>query len=77
MAGLWVARTWGGEVVTQKVDLLEVIKSGEVEHHLNPAMDFHDDAKDIWTFAGDGTLNISGRGYGYVGTKESYRTTTL
>jgi len=59
--------------VTQKIDLLEVIKSGAVEHHVNPKSDFHDDPKDIWTFAKDGTFNISGRGYGYVATKENYR----
>ncbi|MBL9181408.1 MAG: DUF1080 domain-containing protein [Verrucomicrobiaceae bacterium] len=59
--------------VTKKIDLLEVIKSGNVEHHVNPKMDFHDDPKDIWKFAADGTFNISGRGYGYVATKENYR----
>jgi putative membrane-bound dehydrogenase-like protein len=61
------------EPVTKKIDLLEVIKSGNVEHHVNPKMDFHDDPKEIWTFAKDGTFNISGRGYGYVATKENYR----
>jgi putative membrane-bound dehydrogenase-like protein len=61
------------EPVTKKIDLLEVIRSGEVEHHVNPKMDFHDDPKDIWTFAKDGTFNISGRGYGYVATKDNYR----
>ncbi len=59
--------------VTKKIDLLEVIKSGNVEHHVNPKMDFHDAPKDIWKFAADGTFNISGRGYGYVATKENYR----
>ncbi len=59
--------------VTKKVDLLEVIKSGAVEYHVNPKMDFHDAPKDIWTFAADGTFNISGRGYGYVATKKNYR----
>ena len=59
--------------VTQKIDLLEVIKSGNVEHHVNPKADFHDDPKDIWTFGKDGTFNISGRGYGYVATKDSFR----
>jgi len=59
--------------VTKKLDLLEVIKSGAVEYHVNPKMDFHDAPKDIWTFAADGTFNISGRGYGYVATKENYR----
>ncbi len=73
LAGLWAATAWSGEVVTQKVDLLEVIKAGEVEFHLNPKMDFHDDPKDIWKFGGDGVLNVSGRGYGYVGTKKAYR----
>jgi len=61
------------EPVTKKVDLLEVIKSGNVEHHVNPKADFHDDPKDIWTFAKDGTFNISGRGYGYVATKDSFK----
>ena len=59
--------------VTKKIDLLEVIRSGAVEHHVNPKMDFHDAPKDIWTFAKDGTFTISGRGYGYVATKENYR----
>ncbi len=70
---LSVASVLAAQPVTQKVDLLEVIKSGNVEHHVNPKMDFHDDPKDIWTFAKDGTFNISGRGYGYVATKENYR----
>ena len=59
--------------VTKKTDLLEVIKSGNVEHHVNPKADFHDDPKDIWTFDKDGTFHISGRGYGYVATKDSFR----
>ncbi len=70
---LSVASVLSAQPVTQKVDLLQVIKSGAVEHHVNPKMDFHDDPKDIWTFAADGTFNISGRGYGYVATKENYR----
>ncbi|WP_294229960.1 PVC-type heme-binding CxxCH protein [Prosthecobacter sp.] len=59
--------------VTKKLDLLEVIKSGNVEYHVNPKADFHDDPKDIWTFAKDGAFNISGRGYGYVATKDNFR----
>jgi putative membrane-bound dehydrogenase-like protein len=70
---LSVASFLTAQPVTQKVDLLEVIKSGAVEHHVNPKSDFHDAPKDIWTFAKDGTFNISGRGYGYVATKENYR----
>ena len=70
---LSVASVLTAQPVTKKIDLLEVIKSGAVEHHVNPKSDFHDDPKDIWTFAKDGTFNISGRGYGYVATKENYR----
>ena len=70
---LSVASVLAAQPVTQKVDLLEVIKSGAVEHHVNPKSDFHDEPKDIWKFAADGTFNISGRGYGYVATKENYR----
>lgn len=70
---LFVASVVSAQSVTQKVDLLELIRSGNVEHHVNPKMDFHDDPKNIWTFAKDGTFNISGRGYGYVATKGNYR----
>lgn len=61
------------EPVKSKINLLDVIKSGNVDHHVNPKADFHDDPKDIWTFAADGTFHISGRGYGYVATKENFR----
>ncbi|MBK8039224.1 MAG: DUF1080 domain-containing protein [Verrucomicrobiaceae bacterium] len=73
LSALSVVSIISAQPVTKKIDLLEVIKSGNVEHHVNPKMDFHDDPKDIWTFAKDGTFNISGRGYGYVATKENYR----
>ncbi len=61
------------EPVKAKLNLLDVIKSGNVEYHVNPKADFHDDPKDIWTFDKDGTFHISGRGYGYVATKDNFR----
>jgi hypothetical protein len=61
------------EPLRRPVDLLQVIKSGQVEYHINPKMDFHDDPKDVWTFQPDGALHISGRGYGYVATIENFR----
>ena len=45
---LSVASFLSAQPVTKKIDLLEVIRSGNVEHHVNPKMDFHDDPKDIW-----------------------------
>ena len=61
------------EPVKAKINLLDVIKSGNVDYHVNPKADFHDAPKDIWTFDKDGTFHISGRGYGYVATKENFR----
>src|SRR5262245_3358419 len=63
----------GESPVTKMVDVLDLIKKKEVEYHINPKMDFHDDPKEVWAFEGDGTLKVSGRGYGYVATKENYR----
>lgn len=64
---------FAAETVKTKLNLLEAIKSGAVEYHVNPKSDVHDDPKDIWKFQPDGNLHISGRGYGYVATKESFR----
>ncbi len=61
------------EPVKTKINLLDVIKAGEVEYNINPKNDFHDDPKDIWTFLPDGTMKVSGRGYGYVATKKDHR----
>jgi hypothetical protein len=60
------------EPVTKKINLIEAIEKGDVEYHLNQAMELHDAPKDIWK-AADGILHVSGRGYGYVATKQSYR----
>ena len=63
---------WSAEPVKQKINLMDVIKAGEVEYHVNPKMDFHDDPKDIWKVEAD-QIHISGRGYGYVATKQIFR----
>ena len=62
----------GAEPVTEKIDLLEVMKAGEVEFHINDQQDFHDAPEEVWQIT-DGELKISGRGYGYMVTKESFR----
>ncbi|WP_051944770.1 DUF1080 domain-containing protein [Verrucomicrobium sp. BvORR106] len=61
------------EPVKTKIDLLESIKTGDVDYHVNPKADFHDAPKDIWTIQPDKNLHVSGRGYGYVATKQDYR----
>lgn len=61
------------EPLAEKLNVFDLIKAGDVEYHINPKMDFHDDPKDVWTFQPDGTLHVSGRGYGYVATKRNFR----
>lgn len=63
---------WSVEPVKQKINLMDVIKAGEVEYHVNPKADFKDDPKDIWKVEAD-QIHISGRGYGYVATKQVFR----
>ena len=63
----------GAEPVKQKVDLLGVIKSGDVTYYLNEKQTLHDPPKSIWSFNDDGQLKISGKGFGYVATKQSYK----
>ena len=61
-----------GRPVTVRVNLLDGIRKGEVDYHINQAMEIHDAPEDIWKIEG-GQLHVSGRGYGYVATRESYR----
>lgn len=70
---LLTCRTFAAEPLQRKVDLLALIRTGAVDYHLNPKMDVHDTPKDVWSFQPDGTLRVSGRGYGYVATREDFR----
>ncbi len=69
---LLVARAWSATPVTEKINLLDLMKKGEVEYHINPDQDFADPAHEIFQIKGE-ELHISGRGYGYMVTKESYK----
>jgi hypothetical protein len=60
------------EPPAQKLDVLALIKAGDVDYHINPAQDYHDDPQEVFQMK-DGVLRVSGRGYGYVATKKSYR----
>ncbi len=69
---LLVARAWSATPVTEKINVLDLMKNGQVEYHLNPDQDFADPAHEIFQLKGS-ELHISGRGYGYMVTKESYK----
>lgn len=59
--------------VTEKINILDLMKAGEVEYHINPESDVHDAPSDVFKLQPDGNLFISGRGYGYMVTKQSFK----
>lgn len=63
------------EPLKQKVNLLEVIKSGKVTYHVNNSekQTMKDPPEKIWAFEENGQLKVSGRGFGYVRTNDVYR----
>jgi hypothetical protein len=63
---------FSAEPVKEKINVLDLMKAGEVEYHINPNQDFADPADKIFQIK-DGELNISGRGYGYMVTKAGYK----
>lgn len=58
--------------ITSKVDLVQTMREGDVEYHVNQNAEMHDEPSEIWRLT-DAGIHISGRGYGYVATKKSYR----
>lgn len=68
-----VLPSMAAEPLKQKVDMLELIKSGKVTYHVNQAMAIHDAPEKIWSFMENGQLKISGMGFGYVRTNDDYR----
>ncbi len=61
------------EPLKRKVNFLDLIKSGQVTYHVNDKMAIHDAPDKIWSFQDDGMLKISGMGFGYVRSNESFR----
>lgn len=61
--------------VTSKIDILDLIKKGEFETNINPKADpdITETADKIFALQEDGTLKISGKGYGYLATKKAYK----
>jgi len=58
--------------VTNTVSLFDLLRNGEVDYHLGPSSDVRDPPAEIFSLQ-DKLLHISGRGYGYMATKASFR----
>jgi putative heme-binding domain-containing protein len=61
------------QTVTKKINLLDLIREGKMEYHINPKADVHDDAKNVFKFDADGLFHVSGNGYGGMTTLESFK----
>lgn len=71
LAAFSLSHAAADQAVGEKIDILDQIRKDQVEYHINKKQDVADEAKEIFQIK-DGELHISGRGYGYVVTKESY-----
>lgn len=59
--------------VTSRIDLLQLLRDGRMEYHVNPTADIVDEPRKIFSFDADGLLRVSGRGYGGIATLDAYR----
>ncbi|MDA3924775.1 MAG: DUF1080 domain-containing protein [Kiritimatiellae bacterium] len=57
--------------VTEKVNVLDLVRNGAVEFNLNPDADLADLPEKVFQINKD-MLHISGRGYGYMATKDEF-----
>ncbi len=57
--------------VTKSINVLDLMRAGDVEYHIDQRQDFKDPPEQVFQLKGD-ELHISGRGYGYMVTKQSY-----
>ena len=61
------------EAVTRVVNLLEHVREGKMDYHINPKADIHGDPKEVYKLQPDGTLRVSGEGYGSMVTKGAFK----
>lgn len=61
------------EVVTKVINLLDHVRDGKMDYHINPKADIHGDPKEVYKIQPDGALRVSGEGYGSMVTKGAYK----
>ena len=57
--------------VTNTVNVLDLVRAGEMEPHLSAKAELSDPPENVFQLR-DGRLHISGRGYGYLATKQVF-----
>ncbi|WP_367872998.1 DUF1080 domain-containing protein [Luteolibacter sp. Populi] len=58
--------------VTEKINVFDLIRNGEIYYHLNPKAELHDKPEDVFLLK-DKELTITGRGYGCLYTADSFK----
>ncbi len=61
------------EAVARVINLLEHVREGKMDYHINPKADIHGDPKEVYKLQPDGTLRVSGEGYGSMVTKGAFK----
>ena len=61
------------EAVIQVVNLLDHVRDGKMDYHINPKADIHGDPKEVYKLQPDGALRVSGEGYGSMVTKGAFK----
>jgi hypothetical protein len=61
------------ETVTERVDVIDLFRKGEVEFNISQQGDLHDAPESIFTVDAAGQLQVSGKGFGYLSTKRSFK----
>ena len=61
--------------VLEKVDILDLVKKGEVDYHINYKADpdANDPPEKVFLLQENGDLHITGKAWGYMSTKAAYR----
>jgi hypothetical protein len=58
--------------VKERVDILDLMKKGEVDYHINPGAEPADKPEEVFVLK-DNQLTISGRGWGHMMTKSAFK----
>lgn len=69
----WLTLTVQAAPVTEKIDVIDLIRQKQTEVHLAAKSEFTDKPSEIFQVRDDGMLHISGRGYGYLATQQAYQ----
>ncbi len=71
----WFAAPETAKPVLEKVDIIELVKKGEVEYHINYQADpeASDPPEKVFLIQENGDLLITGKAWGYMSTKAAYR----